>query len=338
MVAWSISATTTAQPGTAAPVTGGSVQGAGPYADGAAVTLVAVPAPGFAFVGWEEGGATVATTARYAFTASADRSLTARFALRHPFVDRILDRGDTATVAVGDFDGDGHADDLVADCLWLNNGRAGYRLGPDHPTQCKYTVSGVGTELINIAFDADGDGDLDLVLGNSISLTVNNQVWLNDGHGAFAAGPTLEADYTYGVILADLDRDGDLDLVTVNNQVWLNDGHVFTRIQTLSPSTNASATLGDLDGDGDPDLVISGHAFGGYATAPWHAWLNDGSGAFSDAGEIRPPEPAGTPTAWQALLADFDADGAPDLAAFVDDATGSGTTSTIQIYRNAAAP
>ena len=792
VVAWNISVNATALPGSAPPVVGGQVQGAGPYADGAAVTLLAVPAPGFAFVGWEEGGATVATTARYAFTASADRSLTARFALRHPFVDRILDRGDTLNVATGDFDGDGHADDLIADRIWLNNGRAGYRLGPDTrtytysiqianapfdadgdgdddilqitgdaqlwrndgtglmqpvtdafgttppsaygapavgdldgdgdpdvvmangsgtadvwfndgqgafspgqdlgalggdqlaqsvladldgdgdldlvfvglagaglwfndgqgaftaasqtpPSGARFAAAGdldgdgdadlvfglnTGTALWfndgqgaftaaasgvpafaangGVALgDVDGDGDLDLVLGNFYSI-VNNQVWLNDGHGAFSAGPALEADITRGVTLADLDRDGDLDIATANgdsaaptplNRIWLgdgqgnfrepvqtladnsyfdaadidgdgdldlvsggsvwrNDGQVFTRIQTLSASsTNASVTLGDLDGDGDPDLVrsvgsgvgaaevwfnnngvfvkdtsqnlaatsstspgvvrlfdadgdgdldlalftgasdaggnstlnmdlvlykndgsgrFSQHALLDYAaadatardftptdldgdgdldlvytdggttsqiymaindgqgnmtlsiqnafwtdannvlqvmqtlavadfdgdgdpdlaigysgttggvriwlndgsgafsdsgqtllsggnvlslaaadldgdgdadlvttrtddTAPWHAWLNDGNAAFSDAGEIRPPEPVGTPTAWQALLADFDADGAPDLAAFVAD-TGSGTSRTIQIYRNAAAP
>lgn len=79
-------------------------------------------------------------------------SRSARFALRHPFVDRILDRGDTLTVATGDFDGNG-APDLATGYpngagarIWLNNGNgrftdSGQQLGggniaalvhPDH--------------------------------------------------------------------------------------------------------------------------------------------------------------------------------------------------------------
>ncbi len=172
----------------------------------------------------------------------------------------------------------------------------------------------------------DGQGNMTLSIQNAFWTDANN------------SNQTMQT-----LAVADFDGDGDPDLAigysgtTGGVRIWLNDGSgAFTDSgQTLLSGGNVlSLAAADLDGDGDADLVTTRSG----DTAPWHAWLNDGNGAFSDAGEIRPPEPAGTPTAWQALLADFDADGAPDLAAVVEDATGSGTTKTIQIYRNAAAP
>lgn len=65
----------------AAPLAGGSVTGAGTYADNAAVTLTAVSAANYNFVNWTENGAIVATTASYSFTASASRTLVANFSL-----------------------------------------------------------------------------------------------------------------------------------------------------------------------------------------------------------------------------------------------------------------
>jgi len=307
--AWTISATATALPATAAPVTGGSVQGTGPHADGASVTLVAVPAPGFAFAGWEENGATVATTARYTFTASADRDLTARFRVEHPFVDQMLDRLDTATIAAADFNGDGHADDLVADRIWLNNGRGGFYLGPNASPLLPYNG------IPSIPFDADGDGDDDLLtLGDSPTL------FRNMGNGrlasvpdAFGASPPLTS---AGIPAAgDLDSDGDLDLMMATGSgtadVWVNDGKGhFSPGQDLgaldSPGPSMTQfTLADLDGDGDLDVIFAP----GPPSNSALIWFNDGRGAFSASTATLPP--LLDPT--RVTAADLDGDSAPDL-------------------------
>lgn len=61
------------------PAGSGTVTGAGQYQEGATVTLVATPADGHKFSGWQEGGAVVNTNATYTFTAAANRSLVAVF-------------------------------------------------------------------------------------------------------------------------------------------------------------------------------------------------------------------------------------------------------------------
>lgn len=58
---------------------GGSVSGAGGYATGGPVTLLAAPNAGYEFTGWTEGSTFVSASHSLAFTASANRSLVANF-------------------------------------------------------------------------------------------------------------------------------------------------------------------------------------------------------------------------------------------------------------------
>jgi len=63
----------------ASPVDGGTVSGAGTYAPGDTVTVVATPNSGYAFVNWTEFGYEVSADATYSFSAAQNRTLTANF-------------------------------------------------------------------------------------------------------------------------------------------------------------------------------------------------------------------------------------------------------------------
>ncbi len=118
------------------------------------------------------------------------------------------------------------------------------------------------------AGDVDGDGWCDLFfcgLGSQSRLYRNLGNWkfqdVTESSGVNCAG--LDAT---GAAFADLDGDGDLDLV-VNSlgggtHVFLNDGRGrFTgTTQTLNPGKGGmSLALADIDGDGDLDLYIANY-------------------------------------------------------------------------------
>lgn len=63
-----------------APGGGGTLGGAGNFADGAAAPIVATPAPGHVFTGWSGTGVAVPTAASTSVAMTADRNITASFA------------------------------------------------------------------------------------------------------------------------------------------------------------------------------------------------------------------------------------------------------------------
>ena len=68
---------------TANPVAGGTVEGAGAYADGTSVMIVATANEGYNFVNWTENGEVVSDRSSYIFTVTADRDLVANFELNY---------------------------------------------------------------------------------------------------------------------------------------------------------------------------------------------------------------------------------------------------------------
>jgi Divergent InlB B-repeat domain len=67
------------------PSNAGVITGAGTFASGAQVTVIATPFPGFVFNEWTENGNVVSTSASYTFTLSADRNLVANFSANNTF-------------------------------------------------------------------------------------------------------------------------------------------------------------------------------------------------------------------------------------------------------------
>lgn len=175
-------------------------------------------------------------------------------------------------VACSDLDADGDLDALVTGLfgarLWSNTGA-----GTFVDASAGLPVAPGPLRLATTA-DLDGDGDLDLFLGNaweSLTPTSVSQVWLNQGGNVFSdatAAFLLGADKQhFDAELRDLDRDGDFDLVTAG-VLWLGDaaGRLHATPQAFpveGPPIGSSylfrSALGDLDGDGDADLVYAAH-------------------------------------------------------------------------------
>ncbi|MBK8975212.1 MAG: VCBS repeat-containing protein [Planctomycetes bacterium] len=231
-----------------------------------------------------------------------------------------IDADRTAGLAVGDVDGDGDPDLVLGNRgtqptrLYLNDGNGVF---VDVTATCLPADSDDTWDLR--LGDVDGDGDLDLVIGNYRD---QNRLYANDGAGHFtdvtAARLPADLDRTHSIGLADVDGDGDLDLAVGNSgadRLYLNDGSgTFSdqsqRLPVQSDDTAAMA-FGDVDGDGDQDLVLGENYPFQMARGYPRLCLNDGQGTFTFAPEGRLPK--SYDYCYALVLCDVDWDGDLDL-------------------------
>lgn len=222
-------------------------------------------------------------------------------------------------VHAADLDGDGDMDISVT-TKWdetvsviMNNGDGTFGSPTAHECATCCAAS-------SYAADFDSDGDLDLAVGIITFpdlLTGFVSIMPNNGDGTFAAPANYEVEQNpYTLVVADLDRDGDLDIATANLQyssvsVLLNNGDgTFApqAIYTYADWGNQPFSIyaGDYDGDGDLDL-----ATGNFWSDSISVMLNLGNGTFTD--ELTYPSYNGGQAS--IVSADFDGDGDLDLAA-----------------------
>ena len=141
-----------------------------------------------------------------------------------------------------------------------------------------------------VAFDMEGDGDLDLFcatnyLGSHDPKGERNEVYRNEGNWRFTPidqGPLFTAPCGQGVIDTDFDGDGDIDVIAANRtgalNILQNDGR--GNMVRLDPSAigirhraGDGVTMGDVDNDGDLDALLASDDTG-------HLYLNRGTGTF----------------------------------------------------------
>jgi len=123
--------------------------------------------------------------------------------------------------------------------------------------------------------------------------------------------------YAFGLALADLDDDGDLDLTSAdavgNSLSWFeNNGKGrFTRhyVRDNEPGWFERHEIGDVDGDGRPDIVVVKNKHGQIV------WFRNPKTPTDPAAWTRHLLTDGLPGAYDVTLADFDGDGDLDVAA-----------------------
>jgi hypothetical protein len=238
-----------------------------------------------------------------------------------------IDVGSESSPAVGDLDGDGDGDLLLANKIDPGEGRTSlvYRFenvgAPDEPAFREagpLEIRGQYQYAPELA-DLDGDGVADLLLGQFRGRVAYHR---GDGSGGFTRADSALVEITRGShtvpALGDLDGDGDLELMVGESSGTLNyyrnDGSpgspdfelVSDAFGDIDVGRRSAPALVDLDDDGDLDLVVGSESSG------LQVFRNEGDAEafeFVQAGRLR----AAVRGLSSPVFADVEGDGRPEL-------------------------
>ncbi len=260
-------------------------------------------------------------------------------------------------VNMADFDNDGDQDILITG-MYTSNGFA----------MALYTNDGTGIFTRNlqsglesygmylasvVVADVNGDGKPDIVTSGKVGINAtatNIRIFLNQGGGVFAHHPQPAITALLGkVALADVDNDGDQDLLIAGNmpsssgnpalwfrmQLYYNDGNAnFTMAEGMpfvGIGDNLAIAFADVNNDGYPDILSMGRKYSETTTGnniqEANLYLNDGAGGY-----VRIPDmPFTSHSTGNIVFADVDNDGDKDV---LITGIGTGTTAVAKLYRN----
>ncbi len=238
-----------------------------------------------------------------------------------------------------DVDGDGDLDLLMGGLegdpmrLYVNDGSGKF----SDATAGSGFDTATSLHTISIAFgDYDADGDLDVAMAhwgtprNPASPGETESLWRNDSDASGVKFTPVSAatgiadllafdlpqgvlgpnyDYTFAPSFADIDDDGDLDILMVSDfrgsRILLNQGNGSFSLSAFTPDdeNGMGSAVGDYDNDGDLDWFVS--SINGN-----RLFQNTGGGNFTRASQSG-VESGGW--GWGSCFADFNADGWLDI-------------------------
>lgn len=190
-------------------------------------------------------------------------------------------------VALADFDGDGKLDLAAGDgtnVLWFKNNGTSSRWMRNVIGQITHgSGNGGWTDKVSAA-DIDRDGRADIIVSEETFGPQADTYWYrNPGGGATGAWQRktiATQDTTNSMSVADMDRDGDIDVITGEHRgdkelvIYenINNGASWTRrVVDSGKESHGGAKVFDLDNDGDLDIVSIAYD----APADLHVWRND---------------------------------------------------------------
>ncbi len=246
------------------------------------------------------------------------------------------------SVFMADLDGDGDLDALSAsetdnEIAWYENRLTDGVNNDFNPTQKVISTAASGAKSVYSA-DLDGDGDLDVL---SASASDNKIAWYvnTDGAGTFGTQQVIStsASGATSVVAADLDKDGDLDVLSAsagdNKVAWYenrltdgvnNDFNPTQKVISTAASGAQSVFVADVDGDGDLDALSA--SSGDNEVAWYENRLTDG--VNNDFNPTQMLITSGASGARSVFALDFDGDGDVDVL------SASGGDDDIDWYEN----
>lgn len=181
----------------------------------------------------------------------------------------------------GDVNADGELDVVLLrngiNQLWLGTGDAEFERDK------RFEIGREAESVDGALFDADHDGDLDVLIVNDAGTPC--ELLNNNGDGTWQviadedSGFPRAAEFAREVVVADFDGDLDTDVLLINQRpphmVWLNDrlwkwrrgGQAWASLLRAKVS---AAVAADVDADGRMDIVTMDDAFG------VHVWRSGG--------------------------------------------------------------
>ncbi len=166
-----------------------------------------------------------------------------------------------------------------------------------------------------IAADVNGDGMLDIIIGN---YGQSNQLLLNEG-GRFLNAVDLPGGVmdTTSIAAADINGDGMVDIIVGNekqlNQMLINQGggnYEALFLHGTGLLWTFSIALADVNGDGMVDIIIANiYTYYGYYGEKNQLLINDGYGSFTEAIDL----PGYDRVSASIIAADVNSDGMVDI-------------------------